>query len=110
MEKKRLQLETKILQMTRLTSKGILIVKVRNHPHTNMLPKSEIVRRGSYKCKTLEMHLQLRDGQLKIIILYINLYIYIYETMIYIKKNLNQNFRVTANQKSIIYTHTHKKK
>ena len=26
-------------------SKGIYIVKVRNHPHTNILPKSEIVRR-----------------------------------------------------------------
>uniref|UniRef100_A0A8D2CEM0 L1 transposable element dsRBD-like domain-containing protein n=1 Tax=Sus scrofa TaxID=9823 RepID=A0A8D2CEM0_PIG len=47
-EKKRPQLETKILQMTRLTSKGINIVKVGNHPHINMLPKSEIVRRGGY--------------------------------------------------------------
>ena len=46
-EKKRPQLETKILQMTRLTSKGTHIVKVGNHPHTNMLPKSEIVRRGT---------------------------------------------------------------
>ena len=31
--------------MTRLTRKGIHIVKVGNHPHTNMLPKSEIMRR-----------------------------------------------------------------
>ena len=34
------QLETKILQMTRLTSKGIHIVKVGNYPHTNMISKS----------------------------------------------------------------------
>ena len=37
-EKKRPPLETKKLQMTRLTSKGTHIVKVGNHPHTNMLP------------------------------------------------------------------------
>ena len=29
--------------------------------------KKEIVRRGGYKCRTLEMHLQLRDQQLKTI-------------------------------------------
>ena len=52
MEKKRPQLETKILQMTKLTSEGIHIVKVRNHPHTNMLPKSEIMKRGGCECRT----------------------------------------------------------
>ena len=31
--------------MTRLTGKDILRVKVGNHPHANMLPKLEIVRR-----------------------------------------------------------------
>ena len=31
--------------MTRLTSEGIDIVKVGNHPHKNMLPKPENVRR-----------------------------------------------------------------
>ena len=76
MKKKRLQLETKILQMTRLTSKGVHIVKVENHPHTNMLPESEIMRRGGYKCKTLETYLQLRDQQLKTI-LYIYTHSYI---------------------------------
>ena len=45
MKKKRPQLEIQILQMTMLTSKGIHTVKVGNNPHTNMLPKSEIVRR-----------------------------------------------------------------
>ena len=32
-------------QMTRFTSKGIYTVKVGKYPHTNMLPKSEIMRR-----------------------------------------------------------------
>ena len=53
--------------MTRLPSKGIYTVKVGNQPCANMLPKSEIVRRGGYKCRTLEMHLQLKDQQLKTI-------------------------------------------
>ena len=71
MEKKRPHLETKTLQMTKLTSKGIHIAKVGNHQHTNMLTKSEIVRRGGYECRILEMNLQLRDQKLKMI-----LYIY----------------------------------
>ena len=45
--------------MRRFTSKGKHIVKVRNHLHTNMLSKAAIVRRGEYKCRILEMHLQL---------------------------------------------------
>ena len=81
--------------MTRLTSKGIYTVKIRNHPCTIMPPKSEIMRRGGYKCRTLEMHLQLRDQQLK--------------TILYMYRLLNQNFRVTANQKSTIDTQTYKK-
>ena len=59
-----------------------------------MPPKSEIMRRGWYKCRTLEMHLQLRDQQLK----QSHIYIYSY-----------QNFRITANQKSTIDTQTNKK-
>ena len=66
-EEKRPQQETKIPQMTRLTSQGIHTVKIQNHPRTIRPPKSEIVRRGAYKCRTLEMHLQLRDPQLKTI-------------------------------------------
>ena len=65
-EKKSPQQGTKIPQMTRLTSKGIYTVKIRNHPCTVMPPKSEIMRRGGYKCRTLEMNLQLRE-QLKTI-------------------------------------------
>ena len=57
--------------MTRLTSKGIYTVKTRNHPCTIMPPKSEIMRRGGYKCRTLEMNLQLREQQLKTIDSYI---------------------------------------
>ena len=87
--------------MTRLTSEGIHIVKVGNHPHTYIPPKSEIVRRGGYKCRTLEMYLQLRDQQIKTII-----YIYIY---IYRQRDSYQNFRKTANHKSTIDSQTNKK-
>ena len=40
------------------------------------------MRRGRYKCRTLEMHLQLRDQQLK--------------TISYIHRLLHQNFRITT--------------
>ena len=76
--------------MTRLTSKGIYTVKIRNHPCTIMPPKSEIMRRGGYKCRTPEMNLQLREQQLK--------------TISYTYRLLYQNFRITANQKSTIDT------
>ena len=51
-----------------------------------MPPKSEIMRRGGYKCRTLEIHLQLRD-QLKL------------KTILYMYRLLYQSFRITANQK-----------
>uniref|UniRef100_A0A8D1VY65 L1 transposable element dsRBD-like domain-containing protein n=1 Tax=Sus scrofa TaxID=9823 RepID=A0A8D1VY65_PIG len=94
-EKKRPHSETKIPQMTRLTSKGIYTVKIKNHPCIIMLPKSEVLRRGGCKYRTLEMHLQLSDQQLK--------------TISYIYRLLYQNFRTSANQKSTIYTQTNKK-
>ena len=81
--------------MTRLPSKGTYTVKIQNHPCTIMPPKSEILKRGVYKCRILEMHLQLRDQQLK--------------TILYIYRLLYQNFRITANQKSTIDTKTNKK-
>ena len=59
-----------------------------------MPPTSEIMRRGGYKCRTLEMHLQLKDQQL--------------QTISYIYKFLHQNFRITANQNTI-ETHTNNK-
>ena len=61
-----------------------------------MLPKSEIMRRGGYKCGTPEMNLQLREQQLK--------------TISYTYRLLHQNFRINANQKSTIDTHTKKEK
>ena len=81
--------------MTRLTSKGIYTVKIRNHPCTIIPSKSEIMRRGGYKCGTPEMNLQLREQQLK--------------TISYTYRLLHQNFRITANQKSTIDTQTNKK-
>ena len=53
--------------MTMLTNKGIYTVKIGNHPCTIMPPKSEFMRRGGYKCRPLEMYLQLREQQLKTI-------------------------------------------
>ena len=47
--------------MTRLTSKGKHIIKVGNHPYTNILPKPKILGRGGQKCRILKMHLQLSD-------------------------------------------------
>ena len=79
-------------QMTRLTSKGIYTGKIQNHPCAIIPPKSEIMRRGGYKCRTLEMNLQLREQQLK--------------TISYTYRLLYQNFRITANQKSTIDTQT----
>ena len=50
------------------------------------------MRRGGYKCRTLEMNLQVRNQQLKKIS-YIYIYIYI---------DSYQTFGATANQKSTI--------
>ena len=53
------------------------------------------MRRGGYKCRTLDMNLQLREQQLK--------------TISYTYRLLYQNFRITAKQKSTIETQTNKK-
>ena len=63
--------------MGKLTSKGKHTVKVGSHPDTKMVSK----------CRILEMHLKLRDQQLKIIL--------------YVYRLLYQNLMVTANQKSV---------
>ena len=52
------------------------------------------MRRGAYKCRTLEMHLQLREQQLK--------------TISYTHRLLHRNVRITANQKSTTDTQTKK--
>ena len=82
--------------MEKLTGKGKHTVKVGNHPHTNMISKPAIVRRGEYKCRILEMDLKLKDQQLK--------------TILFTYRLLYQNLMVTANRKSTIDTHTKKKK
>ena len=58
--------------MGKLTSKGKHTVKVGIHPHTNMISKPEIVGRGEHKCRILEMHLKLRDQQVKILLIKFN--------------------------------------
>ena len=57
-EKKSPQLETRKLQMGKLTSKGKHTVKVGNHAHTNMVSKPVILRGGEYKRRIFEMHLR----------------------------------------------------
>ena len=69
--------------MEKLTSKGKHTVKVGNHPHTNMISKPAILRRGEHKCWVLEMQLKLKDQYLK--------------TMLFIYRVLYQNLMVTAN-------------
>lgn len=41
-------------RMEKLTSKGKHKVKVRNHPHTNMVSKQAIMRQGEHKGRILE--------------------------------------------------------
>ena len=60
-----------------------------------MLSKPVIVRRGEHKCRLLEMHLKLKDQQLK--------------RIFFIYRLLYQYIMVTANQKSTMDTHTHKR-
>ena len=52
------------------------------------------VRRGEHKCRILEIHLKLRDEQLK--------------TILYVYRLLYQNLMVTENQKSTIDTQKRK--
>ena len=61
-----------------------------------MIIKTEIVRRGEYKCKVFKMYWKLRDQQLKMIT--------------YIYRLLYKSLRVSANQKSIIDIHTKKER
>ena len=71
-------------------------VKVGSHPHTNMISKLATVRRGEHKCRKWELHLKLRDKQLK--------------TILYIYRLLYQNLMGNANQKTTTDIHTKKKK
>ena len=60
-----------------------------------MISKLAPMRRGKYECKILEMHLKLKDQQLKIIL--------------HIYRMLHQNLVGTTNQKKTIDTHFKKK-
>ena len=44
------------------------MVKVGNHPHTNIISKPGFLGRGEYKSRMLEMHLKLRAKQLRTVI------------------------------------------
>ena len=81
--------------MGKLTRKGKHMVKVGNHPRTNIISKPVIVRGGGYKCRILEMHLKLSDQQLK--------------TISHIYRLLHQYLMVTTNQKSRIDMHIKRK-
>ena len=68
--------------MEKLTRKGKHTVRERNYLHTN-ISKPATVRRGEHKCRTLEMHLKLKDQQRK--------------TILFLYRLLYQNLMVTAN-------------
>ena len=89
------KLKNRQANMEKLTGKGKHTVKLENHSHTN-ISKPAIVRKGEHKCRILEIHLKLKDQQLK--------------TILFIYRLLYQNLIVTTNRKSTINTHTKKKK
>ena len=82
--------------MEKLTGKGKHTIKVGNHPHTNVISKPVIKIGGEDKCRIFEMHLKLRDQQLK--------------TIMYTYRLLYQNLMVTATEKFIIDKQIKKKK
>ena len=51
--------------MRKLTGKGKDTVNVGNHPLPNMISKLASMRRGVDKCRTLKMHLKLREQETK---------------------------------------------
>ena len=62
--------------MRRLTDKSKHIVKTGKPPCINMILKPAIMIRGEYKCRTLEMHWQLKDQKLETILsIHIDFYI-----------------------------------
>ena len=65
-EKKKPQLETRKLQMRKLIGKDKDNIQVENHPLTNIISKLACRKREN-KCRTLKMHLKIRELQTKII-------------------------------------------
>ena len=51
--------------MRKFSSKGKHIAKVGYYTYTNRISKTAVMKRGGYKFRILEMHLKLRDQQLK---------------------------------------------
>ena len=78
--------------MRELTGKNN--VKAENHPLTNMISKLASVRSGEDKCRTLEMHLKIREPQPK--------------TILYTYNWSYQNLMGTINQRTIMDTHIRK--
>ena len=81
--------------------------RVSRHSYTNVISKPATMRRGEYKSRKWELHLKLREGQLKTtlcVCVCVCIYIYMYKHSFY------QNLMGNANQKTIIDTHTKKKK
>ena len=82
--------------MRKLTGKCKHTINIGSHPHANMISKQSIMRKEGYKGSILEMHLKLRDQQIK--------------TIFHGYRLLYQNLMVTANQEFKIHIYTKKKK
>ena len=81
--------------MQKLTGKGKDKTKVGNHPSTN-ISKLASMRRRESNCRTLKIHLKLRDQQ--------------GETSLHTYRWTYQSIMGTTNQITIMVTHTEKKK
>ena len=94
-EKQKPQLEIRILKVKKLTGKGKDNLKVGYQPLTNMISKLASMRCGEYKCRTLKMHLKLRDQQ--------------DETILHTYRWIYHNIRGTVSQITIMVTYIKKK-
>ena len=61
------QLETRKFQKRNISGKDKDKKKVENYPLVKIISKLADMRRGEDKCRTLKMHLKLRERQNKII-------------------------------------------
>ena len=51
--------------MGKIIDKGRHTVKIGNHQHINMLSKAATMKRGEYRGRKWELHLKLKEQQLK---------------------------------------------
>ena len=56
---------TRKSEMGKIIDKGRHTVKIGNHPHINMLSKAATMKRGEYRGRKWELHLKLKEQQLK---------------------------------------------